>query len=144
MFSTSWFELGVVGCCEHRATPLALQAYFWYQIFMAKAIIGTKKKRRGRPKVGAVQVQVRMPPVELAALDAWIKAQRTPRPTRPETIRKLLQIVLSQQPSGKPHKGAAKAKDMAKDFINERLKNLPDEERITRKQRLLKGPAGTS
>jgi hypothetical protein len=56
----------------------------------------------------------------------------------------MIEVRLSQQPSGKPHKGAAKAKDMAKDFINERLKNLPDEERISRKQRLLKAPGGTS
>jgi hypothetical protein len=31
---------------------------------------------------------------------------------------------------------------MARGVINERLKGLPEEERISRKGRLLKGPAG--
>lgn len=35
-------------------------------------------------------IMVRMPPDQLAALDAWISAQSDPKPSRPEAIRKAL------------------------------------------------------
>ena len=54
----------------------------------------------------------------------------------------MIEMGLSQQPSGKPHKGAGQAKDMARAVLNEHLKDATDEERITRRGRLLKGPAG--
>jgi hypothetical protein len=47
------------------------------------------KKKIGRPKVGSVPVLVKVPPDELATLDAWIAAQDDPKPTRPEALRKL-------------------------------------------------------
>jgi hypothetical protein len=76
-------------------------------------------------------------------VDDWRRKQ-SDLPSRSEAIRRLVKIGLKHQPlvPGKPHKGAAKAKDMAKAVLNERLKGLPDDERITRKQRLLKGPTG--
>ena len=49
----------------------------------------TVKKKVGRPLVGATQLNVRVPPDELAELDAWIAAQDDPKPTRPEALRKL-------------------------------------------------------
>ena len=70
---------------------MLLQAIFWYHILMGRTTTDAGKKKRGRPKVGAVQIQVRMPPVYLAALDTWIKAQAAPRPTRPEAIRRLVE-----------------------------------------------------
>ena len=48
-------------------------------------------KKRGRPATGRGQtVGVRMLPVDLAHLDAFIAAQPDPKPSRPEAIRYLL------------------------------------------------------
>jgi len=57
---------------------------------MAQSISKTRKKRgRGRPFIGATPIQVRMPPPELASLDAWIAQQDGPL-TRPEAVRRLV------------------------------------------------------
>jgi hypothetical protein len=100
-----------------------------------------KKKRKPGPKpTGKTPIiALRLSPALTARLDAWASRKGL---SRSDAIRDMSEVRLSQQPSGKPHKGAAKAKDMAKAVLNERLKGLPDEERITRKQRLLKGPTG--
>jgi hypothetical protein len=37
---------------------------------------------------------VRVPPIELSHIDVWIKAQPKPRPSRPEAIRRLVEIGL--------------------------------------------------
>jgi hypothetical protein len=37
---------------------------------------------------------VRVPPAELDPIDAWIKAQAKPRPSRPEAIRRLVELGL--------------------------------------------------
>ena len=42
---------------------------------------------RGRPRVDATPVTVRIPPDQLAPLDAWIADQPDPKPSRPEAIR---------------------------------------------------------
>jgi hypothetical protein len=60
-------------------------------------VSGTKKRGPGRPKVGAIQIQVRMPPAELAVLDAWIKKQGKDKPTRPEAIRRLVALALERR-----------------------------------------------
>jgi hypothetical protein len=54
------------------------------------------KKKIGRPKVGSVPVLVKVPPDELAELDAWIAAQDDPKPTRPEALRQLARKRLSK------------------------------------------------
>ncbi len=41
----------------------------------------------GRPRVDATPVNVRMPPAELAPLDAWIADQPDPKPSRQEVLR---------------------------------------------------------
>ena len=82
---------------------------------------------------------VRLPGELTARLDAWAARKGL---SRSDAIRNMIEVRLSQQPSGKPHKGADRAKDMAKAVLNERMKDLPDDERTTRKQRLLKGPTG--
>jgi len=58
------------------------------------SIDDVRKRGRGRPKVGAEPITVRIPPDQLAALDAWIERQDEPRPTRPEAIRRLLETIL--------------------------------------------------
>ena len=97
---------------------------------------GIAKKKRGRPATGRDPViTMRLAPDLTARLDAWAANKGI---SRSDAIRDMIEVRL--QHSGKPHKGAAKAKDMAKAALNERLKDLPDDERITRKAQLLKGP----
>lgn len=50
----------------------------------------TSARKYGRPRVDAVPVNVRLPPEQLAALDAWIAERPDPKPSRPEAIRYLL------------------------------------------------------
>ena len=52
------------------------------------------KKKRGPPATGkGVQVVVRMQPAPLAALDAWVAKQKD-QPSRPEAMRRLVEIGL--------------------------------------------------
>jgi hypothetical protein len=62
---------------------------------MAKSKVSDnrKKKRVGRPPVGAVLVGVRLPPRDLQALDKWISSQNEPM-TRPEALRAMLSMVI--------------------------------------------------
>ena len=53
------------------------------------------KKRRGPPATGkGVQVVVRMQPDPLSALDNWVAKQKEPGLTRPEAIRRLVELGL--------------------------------------------------
>jgi hypothetical protein len=54
------------------------------------------KKKRGPPPKGSKGLYVKVPPDELAALDAWIK-QQSDKPSRPEALRRLAKIVLSKK-----------------------------------------------
>lgn len=54
------------------------------------ASVPNDRKSRGRPKVGATHVGVRIPPDQLAGLDAFIAAQPEPRPSRPKAVRQAL------------------------------------------------------
>jgi hypothetical protein len=60
--------------------------------------ISDTRKKRGRPKIGATQINVRLPPADLAALDASIAARPGPRPSRPEAIRLILHEKLMESP----------------------------------------------
>ncbi len=71
---------------------------------MGNTITDTRKK--GRPKIGAVQVQVRIPPELLGSLDAYIEDSR-PGMSRPEVIRLIMSLYLS----GHEDRSAAEAKD---------------------------------
>lgn len=55
-----------------------------------------RKKRIGRPPVGATLVGVRLPPDDLAALDKWIAKQKEPM-TRPEALRAMLAATVGQK-----------------------------------------------
>ena len=50
----------------------------------------TDKGKGGRPRVDATPITVRMPPSQLAPLDAWIADQPDPKPSRPEAVRQLV------------------------------------------------------
>jgi hypothetical protein len=78
--------------------PLARLAIFQYQLFMARSISNIRKKRgRGRPKIGAIPVMVRLLPDQAARLDEWRKNDPD-KPGRPEAIRRLLERSLPPPP----------------------------------------------
>jgi hypothetical protein len=58
--------------------------------------ISDTRKSRGRPRIDATQLAVRMPPENLARLDSWIAGQPEPRPSRPEAIRRLVDKALAR------------------------------------------------
>jgi hypothetical protein len=62
---------------------------------MAKSIVSniTKKKRIGRPPVGAIPVLVRIPPAEMLPIDDWISEHKGSI-SRPEAIRRLVELGL--------------------------------------------------
>jgi hypothetical protein len=61
---------------------------------MKKATVVPKKKR-GPPATGHGQpIVVRMHPPQLKALDSWIAQQPPPFPSRPEAVRKLVDLAL--------------------------------------------------
>lgn len=53
----------------------------------------TTPNRPGRPKVGSTLVGVKIPPDELAEIDAWIGRQPKEM-SRPEALRRLAKIAL--------------------------------------------------
>ena len=56
------------------------------------------KNKRGRPPSGGVgtPIQVRLKPKQLAALDTWIKHHLHQKLTRPEAIRRLMELGLKR------------------------------------------------
>ena len=111
-----------------------------------------KKRGRGRPPVGATPIMVRMPPAELDKLDAWIKRQDKV-PSRPEAIRRLVELGIANKASSRPVVGRpdasarasrrAQAEKIAAEQIDRVLKKIdqPEEVKAKRKRRLTKGPA---
>jgi hypothetical protein len=79
----------------------------------------------------------------LAALDAWISRQKDPELTRPEAIRRLVELGLTVKMSAKQPSSskAARAKELATKTIEKIIDpSAPSEERAQRRQRLTKGP----
>ncbi|MCW1844139.1 ribbon-helix-helix domain-containing protein [Prosthecomicrobium hirschii] len=56
--------------------------------------ISNTRKGRGRPRVDATQLSVRLPPDQLAALDQWIAATGR-NMTRPEALREILRAAIA-------------------------------------------------
>jgi hypothetical protein len=88
---------------------------------------------------------VRVPPIELGPIDAWIKAQPKPRPSRPQAIRRLVELGLTvkvpAQALGKPD-GRLRAQELAAKAIDKIADPVAHpEERAERRRRLTKGPA---
>ena len=112
---------------------------------MAKSISASAKSR-GRPVTTGTgtTIGVRMLDNRIAALDAWIAKQNEPDLSRPEAIRRLVEIGLSaQQPARrKASSGAVRAAELAASVIEKHIdSSAPAEEREIRKRRLLKGPS---
>jgi metal-responsive CopG/Arc/MetJ family transcriptional regulator len=85
---------------------------------------------------------VRVQPDLMKKLDDWSRAQKD-GPSRPEAIRRLIEAGLasSQPRQAGPHKGAVKATAMAgKELDRLGDKSATEEERQSRKRRILKGP----
>jgi hypothetical protein len=111
---------------------------------MAKSILSdNRKKRIGRPPVGALLIGVRVPPAGVAELDAWIK-KNAPDLSRPEAIRRLVELGLAAKtparPVSKPGRRLRAAELAAKaiDKIGDPAAH-PDE-RAQRRRHLTKGP----
>jgi len=66
---------------------------FRYMKGMSKSISRTRNKI-GRPPTGAESVHLRVLPDQWAAIDVWIKKQNEPDLTRPEAIRRLVDLGL--------------------------------------------------
>jgi hypothetical protein len=56
-----------------------------------------KKRGRGRPPTDSTPILVRVPPEVLEGIDSWI-AKQTDDQTRPEAIRRLVEIGLKAKP----------------------------------------------
>jgi hypothetical protein len=74
------------------ALPLGL--LFLYRLFMAKSISRTEKRTRGRPATNPTSIHLTLAPGPLADVDRWVEKQEDPDLTRPEAIRRLVEIGL--------------------------------------------------
>ena len=108
---------------------------------MTQSISNIRKKRgRGRPKIGAIPVLVRLLPDQAARLDKWRKAL-VDSPGRPEAIRRLLEQNLPGHPRTPHHIGAHKASELAAKTIEGLTdKSRPASEHTRAKRRLIHGP----
>jgi hypothetical protein len=112
---------------------------------MTTSIHGTKKSR-GRPKSTGTgtQIGMRWQEPELKAIDDWRRKQPD-LPSRAEAIRRLTELGLKVAKLKQPltADAVAKADQLAGEAIDRMSdKSASDEERASRKRRLLKGPKG--
>lgn len=114
---------------------------------MAKQSNTVHKKSRGRPagKTYSETIPARLEPATLASLDAWAVANDV---SRSEAIRRLVEIGLAISSTSKrprvlstAKQGAERAAELAADVIGEQMPNTSDEEKTTRRRRLIKGPS---
>ena len=109
---------------------------------MARRSVTVRKKKRAAPATGkGAPIGLRLEPATLARVDRWAASQQDD-PSRPEAIRRLVELALGiVQRAGVRTKKAAKAAEMAGEEID-RLGDVSatDEERQLRKRRLIRGP----
>jgi hypothetical protein len=110
----------------------------------AKTKAGPRKSRRGRPRTTGPgsQIQVRCHEEFLTAVDKWC-AKQEGEISRPDAIRRLAELGLAEtQPmKRRSPKAASKALELASKQIDKLSDpSATEEERQTRKRRLLKGP----
>ena len=108
-----------------------------------KKSISVNKKSRGRPKKkGGVYpvTAVRLPPALGAKVDKWVVLQAD-APTRSEAIRRLVELGLTVKKKSAPsERQRAALADLAAKAIDSLTVEAPDDEKASRKRRLLKGP----
>jgi hypothetical protein len=94
-----------------RKLTLLFSSISWYMKIMSEAISRTRKKRgRGRPPTGAESVHLRVLPDQWAKIDAWMKAQNDLELTRPEAIRRLLELALKFREAAEQSRSKARAR----------------------------------
>jgi hypothetical protein len=113
---------------------------------MKKSIRDIAKKRVGRPKTTGLGtgILVRMHDGNLGVLDAWISKQKESGLTRPEAIRRLVELGLTIKMKAKQPAPAraARAKELATKAIERMIDPAaPPEERAQRRRHLTKGPS---
>jgi Arc/MetJ-type ribon-helix-helix transcriptional regulator len=108
-----------------------------------KKSISVNRKSRGRPKKkGGVYpvTAVRLPPALGAEVDKWAGAQAD-APTRSEAIRRLVELGLTVKTRSAPsERQRAALTDLASKAIDSLKVEAPDDEKASRKRRLIKGP----
>jgi hypothetical protein len=108
-----------------------------------KKSISVNKKSRGRPKKkGGVYpvTAVRLPPALGAEVDKWASAQAD-APTRSAAIRRLVELGLTVKTRSAPsERQRAALADLASKAIDSLKVEAPDDEKASRKRRLIKGP----
>lgn len=118
---------------------------------MGKSIRVITKKTRGRPVTTGrgTLIGVRLLDEPLATLDDWIKQQSDHDLSRPEAIRRLVEIGMSKsEPAKRPKvlstakQSAARAVELAGEAIdNHSDQSASTDERSTRKRKLIQGPS---
>ncbi len=109
---------------------------------MKRKTVITKKRRGPLPTGKGLLIGVRLHPREVAALEIWI-AEQDHSPSRPEAIRRLIELGLAspRRAPRRSRKAASKATELATVAIDRLAdKSAPPEEREKRKRRLVKGP----
>jgi hypothetical protein len=111
---------------------------------VVKKSISVNKKSRGQPKKkgGVYPVSaVRLAPELGTAVDQWASSQ-SDKPTRPEAIRRLVELGLTVKPKSVPtERQRAALADLASKAIDSLTSGEPDsDEKASRKRRLIKGP----
>jgi hypothetical protein len=137
-----WLGLG-----PRRKFALPLGSHFWYTLNMKKSI-SVHKKARGRPATGRdPAVTIRLPEKVLALVERWAMSQND-QPPRSQAIRRLVELGLSRSTSPKrprllstAKQGASRAAELAADVIGDQMPNTSNEEKATRRRRLIKGPS---
>src|SRR6267142_6803255 len=108
-----------------------------------KKSISVNKKSRGRPKKkGGVHpvTAVRLSPELGSAVDKWALLQAD-GPSRSEAIRRLIELGLTVKTKSAPsERQRAALADLAAKAIDSLTVAAPDDEKASRKRRLLKGP----
>jgi hypothetical protein len=113
---------------------------------MAKSIGVITKKKRGRPVTTGkgTLIGVRLLEDPLSNLDVWITKQKEPDLSRPEAIRRLVELGLTvktpARPVSKPDRRLRAAELAAKAIDKIVDPAAPPEERAQRRRRLTKGP----
>ena len=124
-----------------RKLPTSPRLAFMLPWFMAKTLV--TKKKRGPPATGqGLQIGERWHPPEVAAIDAWIKAQGG-NLTRGHAIRRLvaLGLTIKAKPKQPASSGAERAKELAAKAIDKMTDAAASaDDQTMRKRRLLNGP----
>src|SRR5215203_3943346 len=107
-----------------------------------RSISRTEKRGRGRPRVNPTSIHLSLPPAQLDQLDAYV-AQQSDQPSRPEAIRRLLNMALANTGMTSPRKKySAKASETAGSTLDQLGdKSASPDQQAKRKRRLLKGPS---